>query len=58
MIKSPCHQMPMVLGSGPSCLSVAEPGGYGVLLLDEETPLLHHVDVGPSSSEVHSSQIS
>ena len=58
MIKSPCHQMPMVLGSGPSCLSVAEPGGYGVLLLDEETPLLHHVDVTPSSSEVHLSQIS
>ena len=45
MIKSPCHQMPMVLGAGASSLSVAEPGGYGVLLLDPISPLLHHVDV-------------
>jgi len=45
MIKSPCHQMPMVLGAGASSLSVAEPGGYGVLLLDPIAPLLHHVDV-------------
>ena len=45
MIKSPCHQMPMVLGAGASSLSVAEPGGYGVLLLDPLSPLLHHVDV-------------
>lgn len=45
MIKSPCHQMPMVLGSGASSLSVAEPGGYGVLLLDPIAPLLHNVDV-------------
>ncbi|WP_347823737.1 hypothetical protein [uncultured Planktomarina sp.] len=45
MIKSPCHQMPMVLGAGASSLSVAEPGGYGFLLLDPLSPLLHHVDV-------------
>ena len=45
MIKSPCHQMPMVLGAGASSFSVAEPGGYGVLLLDPIAPLLHHVDV-------------
>jgi hypothetical protein len=35
----------MVLGAGASSLSVAEPGGYGVLLLDPLSPLLHHVDV-------------
>ena len=46
MIKSPCHQMPMVLGSGDLYPSVSEPGGYGVLLLDGEIPILHHVDVG------------
>jgi 3',5'-cyclic AMP phosphodiesterase CpdA len=46
MIKSPCHQMPMVLGSGGLYPSVSEPGGYGVLLLDGEIPILHHVDVG------------
>lgn len=45
MIKSPCHQMPMVLGAGTSSLSVAEPGGYGLLLLDAEAPVLHHIDV-------------
>lgn len=46
MIKSPCHQMPMILGAAGSSLSVDEPGGYGVLLLDGQTPILHHVDVG------------
>ena len=46
MIKSPCHQMPMVLGSSGLYPSVSEPGGYGVLLLDGEIPILHHVDVG------------
>ncbi len=45
MIKSPYHQIPMVLGAGASSLSVAEPGGYGVLLLDPLSPLLHHMDV-------------
>jgi len=45
MMKSPRHQMPMVLGAGASSLSVVEPGGYGVLLLDPIAPLLHHVDV-------------
>ncbi|MDG1506123.1 MAG: hypothetical protein P8Q19_08075 [Planktomarina sp.] len=45
MIKSPRHQMPMVLGAGASSLSVAELGGCGVLLLDPIAPLLHHVDV-------------
>ena len=45
MIKSPCHQMPMILGAGASSLSVAEPGGYGLLLLDADSPVLHHVDV-------------
>ena len=44
-IKSPCHQMPMILGADASSLSVAEPGGYGLLLLDVNSPVLHHVDV-------------
>ena len=44
-IKSPCHQMPMILGSKDLFPSTAEPGGYGVLLLDGQTPILHHVDV-------------
>ena len=46
VIKSPCHQMPMVLGSGDLYPSVSEPGGYCVLLLYGEIPNLHHVDVG------------
>ena len=45
MIKSPCHQMPMILGAGASSLSVAEPGCYGLLLLDAQSSVLHHVDV-------------
>ncbi len=52
MIKSPCHQMPMILGKGASSLSVAKPGGYGVLLLDPTSPVLHHVDVDLPSGPV------
>jgi len=58
MIKSPCHQMPMLLGSGSSRLSVAEPGGYGVLLIDKETPILHHVDIDLPSSTICSNSTS
>ena len=50
IIQSPCHQMPLILGPGSSSLSVPEPGGYGVLLLNEESPILHHVTVGLSGS--------
>ena len=52
MIKNPCQQMPMILGKGASSLSVAEPGGYGVLLLDPTSPVLHHVDVDLPSGPV------
>ena len=44
-IKSPCHQMEMVLGSKDLYPEIADPGGYGVLLLHKQTPILHHVDV-------------
>jgi hypothetical protein len=37
--------MPMLLGSGDLYSSFSEPGGYGVLLLNEGIPILHHVDV-------------
>ena len=56
IIQSPCHQMPLILGPGSSSLSVPEPGGYGVLLLDKESPILHHVTVGlPGSSDIQDS---
>ena len=44
-IKSPCHQMPMVLGSPSLLPSSNDPGGYGILMLNEKSSVLHHVDV-------------
>ena len=56
IIQSPCHQMSLVLDSGPYSLSVPEPGGYGVLLLHEESPILHHVTIDlPASTDIQSS---
>ena len=53
-IQSPCHQMPLILGPGSSNLSVPEPGGYGVLLLDGESPILHHMTIDlPGSTDIH-----
>ncbi len=46
MIKSTCHQMPLVLGKGSSGLSIAEPGAFGVLCLTAEHAVLHVEDVG------------
>ena len=51
-IQSSCHQMPMVLGPGSSSLATPEPGGYSILLLDEEFPILHHVTVDLPKSEI------
>jgi len=46
MIKSTCHQMPMVLGQGSSSLSIVEPGAFGILCLTDEHAVLHVEDVG------------
>ena len=56
VIQSTCDQMPLILGPGSSSLSVPEPGGYGVLLLDEASPILHHMTIDlPGSSDIQSS---
>jgi len=52
MIKSTCHQMPLVLGEGSSSLSVNEPGGYGVLLLGPKQCILHHEDFGHPEASI------
>jgi len=46
MIKSTCHQMPLVLGKGSSSLSIVEPGAFGVLCLTDDHAVLHVEDVG------------
>lgn len=46
MIKSTCHQMPLVLGQGSSSLSIDEPGAFGVLCLTDDHAVLHVEDVG------------
>jgi len=46
MIKSTCHQMPLVLGEGSSSLSVVEPGAFGLLCLTDNHAVLHVEDVG------------
>lgn len=44
ILKSPCHQMPMVLGHASTHLSVDEPGAYGILLLAEGHIVVHTED--------------
>ena len=46
IFKSPCHQMPMLLGPVPSSSSIDEPGAFGVLLLSEQGVVAHSEDVG------------
>jgi len=45
VFKSPCHQMPLVLGQAGSDHSVDEPGAYGLLLLHDEGVTIHSEDV-------------
>lgn len=52
VFKSPCHQMPMVLGEGKSTLSINEPGGYGIILLTAEGVVVHNQDVGLSGGDL------
>ena len=46
IFKSPCHQMPMLLGDADSSLSVDEPGAYGILLIHGDGITIHTEDVG------------
>jgi 3',5'-cyclic AMP phosphodiesterase CpdA len=44
IFKSPCHQMPLDFVSPDSSLSTAEPGAYGIVLLDHGQITLHSED--------------
>lgn len=44
MYKSTCHQMPMVLGSDDTSLSVPEPAAYGVIFADKNSIIAHTED--------------
>ena len=44
VLKSPCHQMPMLLDQPSWGDSVDEPGAYGILLLQEDNVVLHTED--------------
>jgi 3',5'-cyclic AMP phosphodiesterase CpdA len=46
ILKSTCHQMPMMLGQDGSSHSVDEPGAFGILLLGNGSAILHTEDVG------------
>ena len=46
ILKSPCHQMPMLLGATGSAHSVDEPGAYGIVLLGPDSIVVHTQDVG------------
>ncbi len=46
MLKSTCHQQPMTLGDPSTALSIDEPGGYGILLLNQKQCTLHVEDFG------------
>jgi 3',5'-cyclic AMP phosphodiesterase CpdA len=44
VIKSPCHQMPMMLAVDGSGHSVDEPGAYGIILLRGQDVVVHFED--------------
>ncbi|RMH44859.1 MAG: phosphodiesterase, partial [Alphaproteobacteria bacterium] len=44
LLKSTCHQMPMLLGARGSGHSVAEPGAYGIVLLGPRSVIVHSED--------------
>ncbi|PTX56657.1 3',5'-cyclic AMP phosphodiesterase CpdA [Litoreibacter ponti] len=46
VFKSPCHQMPMMLGAPGSSHSVDEPGAYGIVLTGPDGVVVHSVDIG------------
>jgi len=52
ILKSPCHQIPMILGQGTFADSVDEPGAYGILLALEGTIVVHTEDFALSDGVV------
>lgn len=54
ILKSPCHQMPMVLEDPNSALSIDEPGAYGILLTRDDAVIVHSEDVFPTRPKVSS----
>lgn len=44
IFKSPCHQMPMMLGRAGSAHSVDEPGAYGIVLAGPDGIIIHTED--------------
>ena len=52
VLKSPCHQMPLILGRGSSGLSIDEPGAYGIILLHDGNLVVHSQDVGLAKTDV------
>lgn len=53
VFKSPCHQMPMMLGAAGSGHSVDERGAYGVVLMGPQGVVVHSVDVGGGAPTQH-----
>ncbi|OAN71960.1 hypothetical protein A8B78_19760 [Jannaschia sp. EhC01] len=52
ILKSPCHQIPMILGQGTCADSVDEPGAYGILLALKDTVVVHTEDFALSDGAV------
>lgn len=44
VFKSPCHQMPMILGEEGSGHSVDEPGAYGIVITHGDSVVVHFED--------------
>lgn len=52
ILKSPCHQIPMILGQGTFADSVDEPGAYGILLALKDTVVVHTEDFALSDGTI------
>ena len=57
VFKSPCHQMPMVLGAEGSGHSVPEPGAYGILTTRGPNVVVHFEDFTLPETEVGQSAV-
>lgn len=52
ILKSPCHQSPILVPGMDTDTSVDEPGAYGILYIGEEGVLVHSEDFGVSGRRI------
>lgn len=54
ILKSPCHQMPMLLGAAGTAHSIVEPGAYGIVLITPDSTIVHTEDFDLPARDIQS----